>query len=200
MTWLRRLPLLGRLFGPRLSGPAYYHAVDELVERFRQFGLLAGLQPHDLLQRFQQEWRRPFDPSNRFDRPWLVAMDARHVWMDDTEADVCAENQVYAEFLRALAAISTGSFDPQSIAEVWDSDEGPINVSFTLAGARHAVHPAYSDDWMDLDILASINTLLSTHQFACWGMDQTAIVVCLPRDALEAFKSSELLPLEWLCE
>ena len=114
-------------------------------------------------------------------------------------ADVCAENQVYAEFLRALAAISSGSFDPQNIAEVWNSDEGPITVAFTLAGARHDVHPAYSNDWMDLDILAPINTLLSTHQFACWGMDQTAIVVCLPRDALKAFKSSELLPLEWLC-
>jgi hypothetical protein len=127
-------------------------------------------------------------------------MDAAHVWMDDTEADVCADNQVYSRFLRALAAISAGSFDPQGIAEVWDSDEGPIAVSFTLAGTRHELHPAYKDDWMDLTILETINTQLSTHQFACWGIDQLALVVCLPRDALMAFKSSELLPPDCLCE
>ena len=125
-------------------------------------------------------------------------MDTRHVWMDDTEADVCAENQVYCEFLRALAAISRGTFDPQDIAEVWATDEGPITVSFTLAGARHEVRPTVNDDWMDVGVLASINSLLSTHQFACAGIDQVALVVCMPRDALQALKSSDLLPLECL--
>lgn len=196
---LRRLPLLGRLFGRRLSGPQYRDAVDGMVRKFRQFGLLADLDQPEFLRRFEQARRRPFDPDDRSDLPWLVAADANHVWMDDTEADVGAENQVYREFLQSLAAISGGAFDPQDITERWAADTGPITVAFTLAGVRHEVHPAHVDDWMDLEILASINALLPTHRYECWGLDQVALVVCLPRDAMASLVRSDLLPAECRC-
>lgn len=196
MTWLRRIPLLGRWFGPKLSGPAQRDAVVALVARFQRYGFFVGSDPDDLLRRFQRDWRRPFDPADESHRPWFLALDDRHVWMDDTEADVGAGNQVYCEFLRAMAAISRGSFDPRDIAEVWDSATGPITVSFTLAGSHQQVQPACRDDWLDVDILAAINRMLATHQFACWGIDQMALVVCLPRDLVAAFQNEGLLPAE----
>jgi len=50
-----------------------------------------------------------------------------------------------------------------------------------------------------MDILTSINPLLSTHRFAYWAFDQVALVACLPRDVLLAFENSDLLPKEYLC-
>jgi len=124
MTWLRRLPLFGRLFGPKRAGPEHRAAVDELIERFRRFGLLTELKTEQFLQEFTREWRRPFDPGGRWDRAVLAHTDAKHVWMNDVEADVCAENRVYCEFLRSLATISEGTFDPQGIEESWQTDSG----------------------------------------------------------------------------
>lgn len=119
MTWLRRMPLFGRLFGPGLSGPAHAAAVHALVERCRQFGLLVDLEPRDLARRFAEQRQRPFDPGSRDDLPWWLAMDAKHVWMDDTEADVCAENQVYSEFLREWLCVErpTRGCRPRPVAK-----------------------------------------------------------------------------------
>lgn len=115
----------------------------------------------------------------------LLRADATRVWWEDTEADVCATNQVYVETLRAWAGISRGAFSPQDVTETWESDEGPITVRFTLDGVERTLHPECLDDWLDLEILVPLNDWLrhTGYAFELYeAFDQTAFIVVLTPD------------------
>lgn len=112
----------------------------------------------------------------------LLRADSTRVWWGDTEADVCAGNQVYVETLRAWSGISRGAFLPEDIIECWESDEGPISLTFVLDGAERTLRPAYLDDWIDMEIVVPINDWIrhTGYAFEVYkAFDQTAFVVVL---------------------
>lgn len=111
---------------------------------------------------------------------YILRYDRNRTWWDDTEMDVGAGNKIYEETLKEWARISRGAFNPQNINETWKSESGPIQVSFTLDGARHEFHPVYQGDWLDLTILEDVNALIVStgYRFETYfPFDQSACIV-----------------------
>jgi hypothetical protein len=114
------------------------------------------------------------------------------VWWSDLEADVGAENHVYASTLEEWAAISKGAFAPQQIQETWDSGSGPVTIRFALDGETVELTPEYLEDWIDPRILTPINEQIADaeRQFELFqAFDQSAFLMALTakeRAALEA--------------
>ncbi len=92
---------------------------------------------------------------------WLLMADTARVWFHDLEGVYRGEN-AYAVSLQEWATISRDAFTPAEIAETWESDRGPVNVSFSLHGRRHTfVHADGHDDFINLRIVRMINQLLT---------------------------------------
>lgn len=138
---------------------------EEVVEIYQALGFFASYQPSALLRYYSETWGEPFDPANPWKDAMLLALDEESTWQGDTERDVCEENQVYVKVLPEWAAISDGTFHPTDIEETWESDEGPVTVSFNHGGRRHTVYPKYLDDWMDIGILDQINSIVESKSY-----------------------------------
>jgi hypothetical protein len=136
-------------------------------------------------------------------KPWddmfLLAYSEGEVWADDPEADVCAENEVYSEVLPQWARISRGAFAPSGITEHWDTDGGPITLSFQLGGRQASVSPNYQNDWIDLEALRQINELIapSGRQFECAVDGNFALVLCLAPEQKTTMRTQRQLPFAW---
>jgi hypothetical protein len=172
------------------SGP------EEVIRFYQQLGFFTGANPAGVVHRYTEEHGH----SPRADKPWddvfLLAYSEGDVWADDPEADVCAENQVYTEVLSEWAHISRGAFAPADITEHWESDAGPVTLSFRLGGQPASVSPSYQDDWIDLEVLQQINALIapSGRQFECAGDGNFALVLCLTPDEKKAMQTQRNFP------
>lgn len=156
----------------RKLGKTPHEWLVELLHDLREAGLFQDkreMTDEDLATHVEKQLREdwgeegsvfPIDPTDELSALLVASFDKSRVWYDDLEADVCAENQVYARDLPVWGRISCGAFQPESIVETWEGDEGPITVEFTLDGARHAVHPAFHDDWEDVEVLGAVNALI----------------------------------------
>ena len=67
----------------------------------------------------------------------------------DLEADVCRENKVYSWLLERLNELSGMKHLITNIVEHWDSETGPINISYQFNGEKRFYSPEYCDDWVD---------------------------------------------------
>ncbi len=166
------------------KSPSAWTAVD-VVRYYRETGFFGDGDPADcttrLLERFKEDHGTPFNPADPWNDVYLLSYDEKRVWTGDPECDVCAENQVYTEVLAEWARISDGVFNPANIGEVWNDEEGPISVDFALDGQRHTLHPTWDNDWLDLDILASVNRIIgkSGKEFVCASDVNFAVVFVL---------------------
>lgn len=161
------------------------------VKYFRSLGFFAehtGLSDEQLaahLTDAAKERHGVINPGDELADLMLLSLDQQRVWWEDTEADVCAENKVYAETLRAWSAISRGTFAPENIVETWKTERGPVLVEFNFKGKPAALHPSYMDDYIDINILQSVNRLVvdTGIQFRLHAIfDQTAFIVALTLD------------------
>ena len=132
-------------------------------------------------------------PPDDFIFELLVAEhDVARAWWRDLEADVHPESSIYELTLEEWADISVGAFAPTSIDESWQSETGPIDVSFDMNGSRHVIHPEYLDDWIDPRISVPVNALIesSGRRFEFFkAFDQSAFVMAVTpaeRDGLKA--------------
>ena len=190
---------------PTSSGPACTiamnadEAIGERVVALRELGLFADrpdLSNEDISQRVEARLDELYGGELLADDPLLelvvASLDDARVWWGDLEADVADGNDVYVTTLEEWAAISKGAFKPADIREIWDGEEGPVTVTFTLDGDNVELKPEYLEDWIDPRILAPINERIagSGRRFELFqAFDQSAFVMALSdreRDALEA--------------
>jgi hypothetical protein len=180
---------------------------EDVIRYYREMGFFGGGDLPDcttrLLKRFEEDHGEPFDPRNPWNDVYLLSYDEKRVWTGDPECDVCAENQVYTEVLAEWAKISDGVFKPIDIEEVWEDDEGPITVAFvldgrgdTLDGERGTLHPIWDNDWLDLDILASINRIIarSGKEFVCASDVNFAVVFVLDGESKRRLAAERSFP------
>lgn len=171
------------------QSPAIWTAED-VVRFYRELGFFEGGDLADgtarLLKRFEEDHGEPLDPARPWDDVFLLSYDDNRVWADDPECDVCAENKVYTHVLGEWGKISNGGFAPTDIEEVWQDDQGPIDVHFQFDGRRHTLHPAWDNDWLDLGILASINPIIAKtgKEFVCASDGNFAVVFVLDRQSM----------------
>ena len=129
----------------------------------------------------------PFDSSKHYDpyaELYLLYQDTDHVWFEDTEADVAKGKDVYVNTLKAWSQISRGAFRPSNISETWDSEEGPVTISFTLNGQKKVIHPGYVDDYIDINILKDLNDMIqgTGYEFVAVQVDQAVFVTVVKAD------------------
>ena len=116
----------------------------------------------DLLNKKRKEeyskiFEREYDPGQIKDDHQLALLDTKKFLDIDLEADVCDENRVYTSILEDFAKASNGHFSPTKIEETWESEEGPIKVSFMSNGYKVSFEPEYNDDWLDPELFDTIN-------------------------------------------
>lgn len=173
---------------------------EEVVRYYREIGFFGDGDLAEcatrLLKRFEADHGEPFDPRKPWNDVYLLSYDEKRVWTDDPECDVCAENQVYTEVLAEWAKVSDGAFNPTGIEEVWEDEEGPIFVHFILDGHRHTLHPTWDNDWLDLDILASINRIIgkSGKEFVCASDVNFAVVFVLDGETKRRLAAERRFP------
>jgi hypothetical protein len=137
-------------------------------------------------------WGAPEDVPASLVELVVAEQDPTRVWWRDLEADVAAENEVYAQTIAEWSEISAGAFEPTDIVETWQGPAGPVTVAFTHDGTQRTLSPEYLEDWIDPRILTQINEAIadSGRRFEMVkAFDQTAFVIALTeaeREGLEA--------------
>lgn len=111
----------------------------------------------DIKSRQYLESGYDYSPGKIADDHELSTQDVKKLLDIDLEADVCADNKVYASLLTHFANASDGHFSPADIEEVWQGPEGPIRLSFTFNGRKILFEPEYLDDWLDVKLFDIIN-------------------------------------------
>ncbi len=162
------------------------------VATFRKLSFFGAFQhlsdvalANELRQREREKGFGDFIPRSPYADLSLLAYDEQRVWWQDLEADVCDENDVYVDTLQEWATISRGAFQPVNICEYWQTEQGPIHITFQYHGEQHTLTPEYQDDYIDVGILGTINRLIkpSGFQFAVYKpFDQTAFILVLTPD------------------
>lgn len=161
--------------------------VEPRVAALRKIGLFAGRDGStdaEIAAEVEASIRAEWGDQVGLDDPlfdlFVAGQDHDRIWWRDLEADVDEMNQVYAQTLDEWSAISVGSFRPTSIVERWDSDVGPVTITFEIDGIEQTLKPAYIEDWIDLGILSGINELVapSGRRFEAYrAFDQAAFVI-----------------------
>ncbi len=129
---------------------------------FKKYGALSEDELLDTLYEIKkQEYSKMFGydytPERKTDIYSIVGQDPEKFLDIDLEADVCADNKVYSSLLAEISKASNGNFLPSDIEEIWNSEEGPIKVSFDSNGQIIIFEPEYMDDWIDGRIFEVIN-------------------------------------------
>lgn len=166
----------------------------EAVSFYRHFGFFQDEDAPQVLDRYENEIGKPFDSSNPWDDVFLLSMDKAHAWADDPECDL-SEGE-YRRFFKELAAITNGGFNPQDVQEHWETEEGPITVSFRQGDSKHTVQPEWHDDWLDLSILSQLNKSVSGsgRSFVLAADVNHALILFLTDNEIHQFKQERHFP------
>ncbi|GGA15102.1 hypothetical protein GCM10008018_69870 [Paenibacillus marchantiophytorum] len=146
------------------------------------------------------DWN-PFDSSewyNEFAELYVLEQDKDRVWLKDTETDVLTGNERYVQALQEWSVISRGAFKPTDIVEKWNTDEGPVTVSFMLNGLQRTIHPEYMSDFLDTSILGEINEWIKEtgYQFVEVVIDQEVFVTALSPDEKAKMEKDRLIDFD----
>jgi hypothetical protein len=175
------------------------NTAEDIIHFYQRLGFFTGVEPASVIQDYTRSHGQPPAAGKPWDDVFLLAYAKGDVWADDPEADVCAENEVYSTVLPEWAAISHGAFAPGTITEQWKSNTGPVALSFQLSGQSVSVSPSYLDDWIDLEVLRQINTLIASsgRQFECAVDGNFALVLCLTQEQRKRMQAERQFPFGW---
>jgi hypothetical protein len=146
----------------------YYNSLtdDEIldkihVERMREHSKIFGYE---------------YDPGRNLSDQQLASQDSRKVLHFDLEADVCKENKVYTWLLQRLNELSGIDNLITEVIEEWESETGPIKLSYKLNDEKNVSQPEYLDDWVDqtfIDMtLEKISKVINEPFHICLGPDE----------------------------
>jgi hypothetical protein len=173
-----------------VSGADSRRWAHDSIRYFRGLGFFEGFESDDdILEPIVEEWGELPSPDDHRGPPYyadlsLLRADDTRVWWEDTEADVCRENQVYAtELIPRWAQIARCIADVSKIEEQWpDAQEGFVRITLELNGKPVELHAEILDDYIDMRILAAFDEALGKMPSRLHLVDtddQSAFVVAL---------------------
>lgn len=168
-----------------------------VLKYYQAQGLLVGMNAEEIAARHREKLGCEPKAETPWDEIFLLSLDRERTWTGDPEADVCATNQVYRTVLAEWSRISGGRFVPAEIVEKWESEAGPVLVTFVVEGNSASVSPQVRDDWIDLDVLGELNffTVMSGWKFNYAVDGNFCLVTFLPIEVERRLKRERQLPL-----
>jgi hypothetical protein len=120
---------------------------------FENYENLTDLEVYDKIyavrkKEYSEIFERPYDPGMELDAISLAETDNKKLLFLDLEADVGKDNEVYIAVIKAFSQLSNNKFQPTEIKEEWESETGPIIVSFYSNGMQIVFEPNYENDWL----------------------------------------------------
>lgn len=90
-------------------------------------------------------------------------------------------NDAYVATVNALAKVSRGTFIPKDVKEEWETEEGPIKISFEFEGRPRTLKVDLWDGMFDFRLLLQLNQLLwkTEFRFEMAPMDDILFVTVL---------------------
>lgn len=138
-----------------------------------------SLAPEQVVAYFDDTLTTTYEQLNRRLEPWefeasvseadcfLLACDANRIWWEDLEQDIYFGDDIYKRVIEEWSRISRGVFLPAHIEEIWETEEGPMQIEMLLSGERyrlipnrHEENPEEFNGWIDLELLSQINEIL----------------------------------------
>lgn len=108
-------------------------------------------------KRFTEIFESEYDPGMDLDAIQLAECDKTKMLFLDLEADVIKGNNIYVELIKTFSVLSNNVFKPENIKEKWESETGPIEVSFKSDGSIIKFQPEYQDDWLHESVFEVCN-------------------------------------------
>jgi hypothetical protein len=146
---------------------------------FENYKNLSATQTFDSIyelrkREFREILESDIDPTMNLGPIEIAEYDRSKLLFMDLEADVFNGNEVYKSVINRFSELSNGQFQPIEIKEVWESDEGPITVSFSSDNQLTEFVPEYNNDWLHESVFE-----------VCRGKvaeKQVRLVYCLGKD------------------
>ncbi len=174
---------------------------------------------------FDEELKQIYERMKRRIQPWecepsiseadclLLGYDTNRIWWEDLEQEIFPGDDTYKRVFQEWSDISRGVFLPIHIEEIWEAEEGPMQIEILLAGERDRLVPrryeqeteyeeAEYNEWIDLELLHQINQILArtdvlqykgTRYEIHLAFDQTGYVLALT----PAEKTKLMLERSW---
>lgn len=171
--------------------------LPDVVAFYRELGFFPDTEPAEVIEAYLRDWGQPPRVWQAADEAILLSYSESRAWRNDTEVDVCAGSEAYTWALVGWGEVSEGAFAPEEIREHWESDSGPITLTFTAGGMRRELHPDYMNDWLDVGILEEISKWLPDRSYAVYLDGQNALVLCLTPDERERIERVRGMTFEW---
>lgn len=138
--------------------------VLDIVRWFRPRGFFADATGTDeqlaatLADRIADEWGTPLeqlaDDQQAADMH-VLAFDGGRVYQPGSK-HIHRGDGTYAEVVERAAALAPAAFPVHDVVERWDGDDGPIHVTYRVAGAEHRFTTA-ADRYLDASIVLHLD-------------------------------------------
>ena len=120
---------------------------------FKQWKNLSSEVTYDSLyelrkQEYKEIFDSDYDPGMNLEPIEIAEYDETKLLFLDLEADVFNGNDVYKLVINRFSEISDGKFNPTELNEIWESNGGPIKVSFISDNEITEFEPEYNSDWL----------------------------------------------------
>lgn len=93
----------------------------------------------------------------------IAQLDPKRVWWHDLEADVLNGNMVYASTVKEFVELSGGYLRAEKIKEEWETDDGPVHISFQDGETLRAFQLRSIDDWYDEDFFSYMEKFMTAN-------------------------------------
>lgn len=170
---------------------------------FRKYESLSDEQLFDTLhqQRIAEHskmFKQFYDPGMKLEIYEVLMLDRERTVYGDAESDVGKDNNQYVSLLKTFSEASAGHFQPTEIIETWETENGPIHVSFKEKGEEIKFNPAYHDDWLSEEVFDTINQQMiksGQEKFYMylgkdgWGLGQYFLYIRLTKSQKQALEN-----------
>ena len=131
----------------------------------------------------------------------IAQLDSKRVWWHDLEADVLNGNMVYVSTVKEFVELSGGYLRAEQIREEWETDNGPIRISFQDGDTLRTFPLKSYDDWYDEDFFNYMEKFMtangSPYNFYVYiGTGQDAFVIRLNKAEKEMVEQKMRWKLE----
>ena len=97
---------------------------------------------------YKEIFESDYDPEMNLEPIMIAEYDKNKLLFLDLEADVFNGNNVYKFVINRFSELSDGKFNPIELTETWESNDGPIKVSFISDNELTEFEPEYNNDWL----------------------------------------------------